>query len=103
MRVQSIRRRGPGARHGQAAKGSTPPPSLSSGGPTVRPATAARAPRPQKGDSLLPRASHLLSRDCDRHNRTLLETPMNPNMTPDPVNRWATEHYGFNDEPAPPP
>jgi hypothetical protein len=26
---------------------------------------------------------------------------MDPNMTPDPVNRWATEHYGFDEEPTP--
>jgi hypothetical protein len=26
---------------------------------------------------------------------------MTPNTTPDPVNRWATEHYGFEDAPTP--
>ena len=25
---------------------------------------------------------------------------MDSNTTPDPVNRWATEHYGFDDEPS---
>jgi hypothetical protein len=28
---------------------------------------------------------------------------MASHTTPDPVNRWATEHYGFEDEPNPPP
>jgi hypothetical protein len=27
---------------------------------------------------------------------------LNQNPNPDPVNRWATEHYGFDDEPTPP-